>query len=193
MGDVRIVPSRIFNLKAARSRPGHWFDRAGLKALIMLHEYLNPLSVERLNTEDIIMISNILDLNATRVSSIMTPLPKSFTLSVETFLDDVALYDILTSGQDNIPVHLEDHATRFIGVLPVKSLVTLRSRDEIKIGKLFLEDLPAVPHDMSCQDIVQVFRNRSIQMVLVVGRGSTDGEPLGTITARDIMDELIRK
>jgi metal transporter CNNM len=88
---------------------------------------------------------------------------------------------------------LPDYLTTFVGVLSAKSLVALTFKDEVTVGQLSLDGLPVVRPDESCQTIFNVFRDRRVQMVLVTDRGTPYGEPLGFVTARDVMDELIRE
>ncbi|KAH9211405.1 hypothetical protein DL95DRAFT_341927 [Leptodontidium sp. 2 PMI_412] len=168
------------------------FNRAGLKALITLHERLSFSPTERLNREEVTVISTIIDLNAKPISSIMTPVGKIFTLGIDTVLNDMTRYNILTSGYSGIPIHLQDRPTSFVGMLPVKSLVALNFEEHVTVGQLSLDTLHVVRPDVSCQQIFRIFRDRSVQMVLVTERGTQHGEPLGIVTARDVMDELIR-
>jgi metal transporter CNNM len=44
---------------------GAFFNRAGLKALVVLHERLSYSSAERLDQEEVTVISAVLDLNET--------------------------------------------------------------------------------------------------------------------------------
>jgi metal transporter CNNM len=169
---------------------GVFFDRSGLKTLVMLHECLN-FSPERLNREEVTVISSMLDLKTTLVSSIMTPISKVYTLSIDKTLDDITRYNILSSGYSSIPIHMAHHPSSFIGVLSVKTLVALRVEEVVTAAKLPLDTLLVVRPDVSCQDILHVFRDRSVQMVLVTERGTSHGEPLGIVTARGVMNQLI--
>ncbi|KAH7419527.1 hypothetical protein BKA64DRAFT_19707 [Cadophora sp. MPI-SDFR-AT-0126] len=171
---------------------GTIFNRAGLKTLITLHERLSFSPTERLNREEVTVISTIIDLNAKPISSIMTPIGKLFALSFDTRLSERTRLNILASGYSGVPIHLKDRPTSFVGILPVKSLVALNSEDDVTVGQLSLETLHVVRPEVSCQHIFQIFRDRSVQMVLVTERGTQHGEPLGIVTARDVMDELIR-
>lgn len=170
---------------------GICFDRAGLKTLVMLHERLSHTSADRLSREEVTVISAVLDLNETPISSIMTPISMLFTLSFDACLDDMTRDNILLAGYSNIPIHLPDHPTTFVGVLSVKSLVALTFKDKVTVGQLSLDSLPVVRADESCHAIFKAFRDRRVQMVLVTDRGTPHGEPLGFVTVRDVMDELI--
>ncbi|KAE9378690.1 DUF21-domain-containing protein [Stipitochalara longipes BDJ] len=165
------------------------FDRLGLKTLLMFHEGLHHLAGERLNIDEISILSSILDFNSLQVSSVMTPISKVFSLSSDTFLNDMARYNILRSGYGNIPIHLHTQPNTFVGLLPVKSLVSTNLEEEVTIGQLSLETLPVVYSTESCLDTLNIFRERKAQVVLVIEQGTA--LPLGILTARDILEELM--
>ncbi|KFZ19088.1 hypothetical protein V501_00850 [Pseudogymnoascus sp. VKM F-4519 (FW-2642)] len=167
------------------------FNRAGLKTLVILHEGLNFSPAERLNQEDVTVISSVLDLKEIPISSIMTPLPKLFSLSIDTYLSDMTRYNILKSGYSAVLIHIQDQPTSFVGVLPIKSLVALNFEEDVTVGQLSLDRLPVVRRDASCQELFHVFRDRKVHLVLVTERGTIHGEPLGIVSARDVMSELI--
>jgi len=171
--------------------PGVVFNRSGLKALVSLHEHLNFFPTERLNREEVTVITSVLDLNDVAVSSIMTPLSKLFKLSMDASLDEATRHNILHSGYSGIPIHLPDHPIRFTGVLPVKSLVAANFEEAVTVSQMPIQELPEVRPDISVQDIFHVFRDRKVQMALVTERGAVSGEPLGIVTARDVLNELI--
>ncbi|CZT40839.1 uncharacterized protein RSE6_00503 [Rhynchosporium secalis] len=171
---------------------GTIFNREGLKTLVALHERLSFSPTDRLNREEVTVIATIIDMNAKPISSIMTPISKAFVLGFDTILNDMTRYNILTSGFGCIPIHLQDHPTSFVGVLSTRSLVALNFQEDVTVGQLPFELLHVVRPDISCQQLFRVFRDRSVHMALVTEKGTIHGEPLGIITARDVMDELIR-
>ena len=172
---------------------GMFFNRAGFKSLALIHERRSYPSKDRLNREEVAVISSVLDLNDTPISSIMTPISKVFTLSFDADLDDVTQNSITTAGHSNIPIHLHDHPATFVGVLSVKSLVAIGFQEDVTVGQLSLGRLPVISPDASCQKAFSIFRDKNIQMALVTERGTPHGVPLGIVTARDVMDELIRE
>jgi metal transporter CNNM len=127
------------------------FNRAGLKELIMLHGHLNTSNTERLSREETIIFSSVLGLKDVPISLIMTPLPRVFTLSFDTYLDDMTRYKILKSGYTAVPIHTRDQPTKCMVVLQIKPLVALNNEEEIAIGQLALESLLVVKRDASCQ------------------------------------------
>jgi metal transporter CNNM len=166
------------------------FNRAGLKTLIMLHEGLHLSPTESLNREDVTVASSALGMKEVPISAIMTPMLKVFSLGFDTCLNDMTRYNILKSGHSVIPVHVQDQPTRFMGVLPVKSLVALNFEEEVTVGQLALDTLPVVRCDASCQELFHIFRDRKVDLALVTERGTIHGEPMGIVSARDVMFEL---
>lgn len=167
-----------------------FFNRDGIKELVKIHELVN-FSSSRLNREEVTVIGAMLDIHQVSVAQIMTPISKVYALSIDQPLNDITRYNILASGFSGIPIHMANHPANFLGLLPVKAMVALRVEEEITIGKLTLSTLLVVRPDVSCQQILHIFRDRSVQMVLVTERGTPHGEPLGIVTARDVMQVLI--
>jgi metal transporter CNNM len=168
---------------------GKVFDRLGLKTLLIFHEGLHPSPRERLTEDEISIISSVLDFNIRHVSSVMTPIAKAFSLSSDTFLDDMTRYNILRSGYSNVLVHLHTQPNTFVGLLPVKSLVSTNLEGEVTLGQVSLESLPVVYSTESCLEVLNIFRERKNRVLLVIEQGT--GLPLGIVTARDIFAELI--
>lgn len=100
--------------------------------------------------------------------------------------------NIPMSRCDSIPIHMQGHPATFVDVLAVMSLVAISTEEEITVGQLTLDVLPVVRADASCQDIFSVLRDRKVWMVLVTGKGTPQGEPLGIVTARHLVGILIR-
>jgi len=167
------------------------FDRLGLKTLLEVHEGFHHDTCERLTSDEIGILSSVLDFNSLQVSTVMTPISKVFSLSSDTFLNDMTRYNILRSGYGNIPVHLHTQPNTFVGLLPVKSLVLASLDEEVTIGQLSLETLTIIYSTESCLDTLNIFRERKVRVVLVVEQGTA--LPLGILTARDILEKLIGK
>ena len=168
---------------------GMVFDRLGLKTLLMFHEGLHHSSRERLTAHEVSLVSTVLDFNDLQVSSVMKPIAKVFSLSSDTFLNDMTRYNILKSGYSCIPIRLHTQPNTFVGILPVKTLVSMHHEEEVTIGQISLESLPVVYATESCLDILNVFQERKTRVILVIEQGT--GLPLGIVTARDILDEMI--
>jgi metal transporter CNNM len=180
--------AKLLDLLLGRNH-GMVFGRLGLKTLLMFHEGLHHSARERLTVDEISLLSSALDFNGLRVSSVMTPISKVFSLSSDAFLNDMTRYNILKSGYSNIPIHLHTQPNTFLGLLPVKSLVSTSLEEEVTIGQISLESLPVVYSTETCLEVLNVFKERKARVVLVIEQGTA--LPLGIVTARDIFEELI--
>lgn len=177
--------------KLLGSEDGIMFNRKGLKSLIMLHENISGLFPQRLNQEEVLIISSIIDLKERQVCSIMTPITRVFSLGTESILDDSTCFNILKSGHSCIPIHAANDRRKFTGVLSVKSLAVLRFEGETTVGQIALSNMPTIRPDVSCQEAIQLFRKRRSEMVLVTEGGMSQGAPLGILTYKDVMEEVI--
>jgi metal transporter CNNM len=66
---------------------GTTYKKAGLKTLVTLHKTLGSAG-EQLNSDEVTIISAVLDLKAKSVGSIMTPMGDVFTMSADAVLDE---------------------------------------------------------------------------------------------------------
>lgn len=105
---------------------GTIYKRAGLKTLVGLH---GTMGVERLNDDEVTIISAVLDLKDKPVALIMTPMEDVFTMSANRILDEPTIEEILHSGFNRIPIHSPDEPTNFIGMLLVRTLITYDPED----------------------------------------------------------------
>lgn len=167
------------------------FNRAGLKSLIMLHENLSGLFPQRLNQEEVTVISSIIDMKNINIGTVMTPMTNVYSLNTETVLNDMTCYNILKSGYSCIPINMASDPSKFTGVLSVKSLVAMRFEDVPTIGQISLSSMPTVRPEVSCQDVIHLFRHRRSEMVLVTEGGTSYGQPIGILTYKDVMEEVI--
>lgn len=167
------------------------FNRLGLKTLLVLHEDLHHCSNERLSTEEITIMSSMLNFNDLLVTSVMTPIADVYSLSSEISLNNITRHNILRSGYSNIPIRLHTRPNHFIGRLPIKTLVSMASDGEMSIGHLQLQNLPFIYSTETCRELLHAFQDRKTKMLLVIEPGTT--LPLGIVTARDLLGELIEK
>ncbi|KAJ6152013.1 hypothetical protein N7497_006332 [Penicillium chrysogenum] len=74
---------------------GTIYKKAGLKTLVTLHKTLGEAG-EQLNSDEVTIISAVLDLKEKSVGSIMTPMEDVFTMSADTVLDERTMDHILS-------------------------------------------------------------------------------------------------
>ncbi|KAJ9660478.1 cell agglutination protein Mam3 [Coniosporium apollinis] len=170
---------------------GTTYKKAGLKTLVTLHKTLGTSPDERLNQDEVTIISAVLDLKDKPIGDIMTPMGDVFTMSADTVLDVDMMDTILSAGYSRIPIYQPDNPRNFIGMLLVKMLITYDPEDALRVRDFALATLPETRPETSCLDIVNFFQEGKSHMVLV---SDFPGEPygaLGVVTLEDVIEELI--
>lgn len=170
---------------------GTIYKKAGLKTLVTLHRTLGTTPDERLNKDEVTIISAVLDLKDKTVGSIMTPMGDVFTLSSDTVLDEAMMNTILAEGYSRIPIHVEGNKSNFIGMLLVKMLITYDPEDCLRVSDFQLATLPETRPETSCLDIVNFFQEGKSHMVLVSDFPGESYGALGVVTLEDVIEELI--
>ncbi|KAF7587831.1 hypothetical protein BBP40_006654 [Aspergillus hancockii] len=169
---------------------GTIYKKAGLKTLVTLHKTLGEAG-EQLNSDEVTIISAVLDLKDKPVGNIMTPMEDVFTMSADTVLDEDTMDLILSQGYSRIPIHAPDNPTNFIGMLLVKMLITYDPEDCKRVRDFALATLPETRPETSCLDIVNFFQEGKSHMVLVSEYPGEDRGALGVVTLEDVIEELI--
>lgn len=170
---------------------GTVYKKAGLKTLVTLHKSLGPSPSDRLNQDEVTIISAVLDLKDKPVGSIMTPMKNVFTMSSDTVLDEEAMDRILSAGYSRIPIHAPGEPFNFVGMLLVKILITYDPEDGKRVGEFPLATLPETREETSCLDIVNFFQEGKSHMVLVSEAPGENHGALGVVTLEDVIEELI--
>jgi metal transporter CNNM len=169
---------------------GTIYKKAGLKTLVTLHKTLGEAG-EQLNSDEVTIISAVLDLKEKSVGSIMTPMEDVFTMSADTVLDERTMDLILSQGYSRIPIHAPDNPMNFVGMLLVKMLITYDPEDCKRVREFALATLPETRPETSCLDIVNFFQEGKSHMVLLSEYPSEDRGALGVVTLEDVIEELI--
>ena len=141
---------------------GTTYKKAGLKTLVTLHKTIGEHPAERLNQDEVTIISAVLDLKDKAVGSIMTPMADVFTMDSETVLDEDTMDRILGEGYSRIPIHSPGEPTNFVGMLLVKILITYDPEDAMKVKDFPLATLPETAPETSCLDIVNFFQEGKV-------------------------------
>ncbi|EFX05892.1 duf21 and cbs domain containing protein [Grosmannia clavigera kw1407] len=169
---------------------GTVYKKSGLKTLVTLHRSLGDVS-QRLNQDEVTIISAVLDLKEKPVSSVMTPMEDVFTMSEDTVLDESTMDLILSAGYSRIPIHEPGNPSNFVGMLLVKILITYDPEDSKVVSEFPLATLPETRPETSCLDIVNFFQEGKSHMVLVSQYPGEDHGALGVVTLEDVIEELI--
>ncbi len=169
---------------------GTVYKKAGLKTLVSLHKSMGDVG-QQLNTDEVTIISAVLDLKEKSVGTIMTPMDKVFTMSLDDVLDEETMDDILVRGYSRIPVHHPDNDSNFVGMLLVKMLITYDPEDAKPVRDFALATLPETRPDTSCLDIINFFQEGKSHMIMVSESPGEDHGALGVVTLEDVIEELI--
>ncbi|KAL8284723.1 hypothetical protein RB597_002007 [Gaeumannomyces tritici] len=169
---------------------GTVYKKSGLKTLVTLHRSLGVAS-ERLNSDEVTIISAVLDLKEKPVAAVMTPMNDVFVMSEDTVLDEPTMDRILSAGYSRIPIHEAGNPTNFLGMLLVKILITYDPEDCMLVKDFPLATLPETRPETSCLDIVNYFQEGKSHMVLVSDSPGNPYGALGVVTLEDVIEELI--
>ncbi|KAL0732272.1 hypothetical protein Bca4012_008481 [Brassica carinata] len=142
------------------------FRRAQLKALVSMHSQEAGKGGE-LTHEETMIISGALDLSEKTAEEAMTPIESTFSLDVTTKLNWETIGKILSRGHSRIPVYL-GNPKNIIGLLLVKSLLTVRAETETSVSSVPIRKIPRVPSDMPLYDILNEFQKGNSHMAAVV-------------------------
>jgi metal transporter CNNM len=169
---------------------GTVYKKAGLKTLVSLHKSMGE-GDHQLNTDEVTIISAVLDLKDKPVGIIMTPMDDVFTLSLDDILDEDTMDDILSRGYSRIPIHHPDNDKNFVGMLLVKMLITYDPEDAKPVRDFALATLPETGPDTSCLDIINYFQEGNSHMILLSEFPGEDHGAIGVVTLEDVIEELI--
>lgn len=142
------------------------FRRAQLKALVSIHGKEAGKGGD-LTHDETTIISGALDLTEKTAEEAMTPIESTFSLDVNSKLDWEAIGKILARGHSRVPVY-SGNPRNIIGLLLVKSLLTVRAETETPVSAVSIRRIPRVSADMPLYDILNEFQKGSSHMAAVV-------------------------
>ncbi|KAI0204491.1 hypothetical protein F4808DRAFT_413710 [Astrocystis sublimbata] len=169
---------------------GTVYKKSGLKTLVTLHKTLGDVD-ERLNQDEVTIISAVLDLKRKPVEDVMTPMDDVYTMSEDTVLDERTIDQILDAGYSRIPIYQSGNSNNFVGMLLVKILITYDPEDGKRVKDFALATLPETRPETSCLDIINFFQEGKSHMVLISEYPGEDHGALGVVTLEDVIEELI--
>ncbi|KAI9736552.1 MAG: hypothetical protein M1818_006063 [Claussenomyces sp. TS43310] len=170
---------------------GTVYKKSGLKTLVTLHKTLGTSPSDRLNQDEVTIISAVLDLKDKAIGDIMTPMDDVFTMSADTILDEKTMDVILSAGYSRIPIYEPANKLNFVGMLLVKILITYDPEDCKRVNEFALATLPETRPETSCLDIVNFFQEGKSHMVLVSEYPGENYGAKGVVTLEDVIEELI--
>ncbi|CAN3475004.1 protein Mam3p [Diutina catenulata] len=167
---------------------GTVYKKSGLKTLVTLHR---TMGVERLNQDEVTIISAVLDLKEKPVSEIMTPMNRVYTMSSDTVLDQSTVEEIFNAGFSRIPIHLPGEPLNFVGMLLVRVLISYDPEDALPVSSFPLATLPETALTTSCLNILNYFQEGKSHMIVVSEKPGEPEGAVGVLTLEDVIEELI--
>ncbi|KAI3843829.1 hypothetical protein MKW92_034710 [Papaver armeniacum] len=154
---------KILDLVLGHNNEG-LFRRAQLKALVSIHSKEAGKGGE-LTHDETTIISGALDLTEKTAEEAMTPIESTFSLDVDSKLN--CNWQNSCTRAQSVPVY-SGNPKNIIGLLLVKSLLTVRPEEETPVSAVSIRRIPRVPADMPLYDILNEFQNGSSHMAAVV-------------------------
>jgi len=157
------------------------FRRSQLKALVSIH---GKEAGGYLTHDETTIISGALDLTLKTVEEAMTPIESAFSVDINSKLDWEAMGKILARGHSRVPVYTGS-PHNIVGLLLVKSLLTVRAEDNTPVSSVSIRRMPRVPANLPLYDMLNEFQKGSSHMAAVVKTKSMMKKP-STWGIRDI-------
>lgn len=167
---------------------GTLYRKSGLKTLVNLH---HTMGTERLNIDEVTIISAVLDLKAKPVAEIMTPIEKVYALPSNRILDEDTVEEIFNAGFSRIPIYYPGEPQNYVGMLLVRILISYDPEDALPISSFPLATLPETSLNTSCLNILNYFQEGKSHMVVVSETPGHDIGARGVLTLEDVIEELI--
>ncbi|TYI67971.1 hypothetical protein E1A91_D08G056700v1 [Gossypium mustelinum] len=120
-----------------------------------------------LTHDETTIISGALDLTEKTAEEAMTPIESTFSLDINSKLNWEAIGKILAHGHSRIPIYA-GNPKNIIGLLLVKSLLTIRAEMETPVSSVSIRRILRVPAQMPLYDILNEFQKGSSHMAAVV-------------------------
>ncbi|KAK3038112.1 hypothetical protein RJ639_029566, partial [Escallonia herrerae] len=125
-----------------------------------------------LTHDETTIIAGALELTEKTAKDAMTPISKAFSLDLDgtltlwvyTFLD--TLNAIMTMGHSRVPVY-SGNRTNIIGLILVKSLLTVDPDNAVPLRRMILRKIPRVSENMPLYDILNEFQKGHSHIAVV--------------------------
>ena len=141
-----------------------------------------------LESEEVSMLLNVLELNEKQVREIMVPRTDMACADSKSSVKDVADIIVNQGAHSRIPV-FQDTKDHIIGIVHAKDLLTPLLNGEVDMLVADLMRPPFfVPEDTRLDDVLSVFKKKKLHMAIVQDEyGGTSG----MVTMEDILEEIV--
>jgi metal transporter CNNM len=151
------------------------FRRTQLKALVGIHGEEAGKGGD-LSHDETTIIQGALDLTSKRALDAMTPLESTFALDLNSKLDWETIQRVLARGHSRVPIYDGDKRN-LVGLLLVKTLLSVRAEDEVSMKQTTIRKIPRVPSDMPLYDILNEFQKGSHMAAVTKVRSKIERSP----------------
>ncbi len=141
-----------------------------------------------LKSEEKILIGRILSLAERKVTAVMTPRPKVFSMKSDSTLSELR-EELIEEQHSKIPIY-KDKDSNVIGVIFFED-IAVKFRDQIDLKNTvseYIRPMYFVPESKTLGSLLEDFKAKNIRMAAVADEY---GEFLGIVTLSDIMGELV--
>jgi len=162
-----INPADIEDCLIDRIGDGIWSESRKRPQPSSFTEYIGCSTEYGLGTEELAMITGILNITHKEVAGIMRPIEKVFSLSDEDILDLQTLAIILASGYSRIPVYKGHDSDNIIGFILTKRLIVLSPEDCRQVKSLCLHKAVTISSTATLSELLHSFKKSRSHLALV--------------------------
>ncbi|XP_058069031.1 DUF21 domain-containing protein At1g47330 [Magnolia sinica] len=120
-----------------------------------------------LTHDETTIIAGALEMTEKTAKDAMTPISKAFSLDLDGTLDVQTLNSIMTNGHSRVPVYIRN-PRNIIGLILVKSLLTIDPNDAVPLRKMTIRKIPRVSESMPLYDILNEFQKGQSHIAVVI-------------------------
>lgn len=153
---------------------------------LMIKEYLGP-SIHELDEDEVEIIRGALQLSEKNVSSILTPIEKTFWMTKDTMIDSEKATEIKLHGFSRVPIFNQE-LTRCDGVLLMKDLVNIDfDHESVSVSRLPLHPVEPVGSRTALDTMFRKFTNTHTHLIPIEKNQSI----IGIATIEDLIEEIL--
>lgn len=177
-------PLSLLIEKLVGKQEGIQYKRNELKELVMM------LTGNQLTTEEVMIMTGVLDLIDKRSKHIMIPLDCVYMLDMNSVIDSSLISDIQSKGYSRVPLYLGQREN-IVAILLTKALIS-ESVIGKRLSELPLRQVYRVKNTAPLYEILSVLR-QGYHGHLAIVMDDKSQLPIGILTLEDIIEELIQQ
>ncbi|HUE96668.1 MAG TPA: hemolysin family protein [Longimicrobiaceae bacterium] len=176
-----LIPLSFFNrLITPRGKKGVTVSRAELEVLAEIGRREGIIDEEEWR-----VVTNVMNLDEIRVSSVMTPRTAMVVASADARFGEVKDL-MLDTGFLRLPLYEEDH-DRIVGILLARDLWRAERQGVTDLRQV-MRDPRFVPESKPVEDLIREMRKERIKMAIVLDEF---GGTAGLVTLEDLIEEIV--